>query len=237
MLFTNRMPVAPGTVLNDAGEASEGGSQFAGEDCPVTGSYAQNIEGLISAAHAAAIPMQTYFVVLNNDPGTPPPLPFYKGIVSDLQGSVGNDVQVLDATSSSLSTALGSFVNPAVALGTCLYELPPGVDTNATVDFTIPIPLPDINPVAPVPVHVPYLDTCSASTATTANGWSLEAGTDGGGGHLRICGMYCSELRTTVVGVAASALTALDAGTGDGGLPPAPVVPVTVSMPCADGGP
>jgi hypothetical protein len=206
---------------------------------------AQNglVQQIVAADKAG---MQSYFVILNNaiyQVGTP--LPYFQNIQSLVKAQGVNTMQVLDATQplNKLGNLLATFADTITPLGTCLYELPPGIDTRAKVQFTVPIPIPagvvpglsmSISP-APAPITVNYNASCTAATQGSGAGWAIE-GTPGGIQHLRICGNDCSFIRGVVLGVSAlSQLNAGDAG-ADGGSVPVPEVPVSATMPCADGG-
>ncbi len=226
MFFVNRIPDSTG------GSADGGvGNPYPGADCSPALDSAMDtnaksaIEQQVTAA--ANVGLQTFFVVLN-DTGMfgPQVLSFYDGIKADLSGK---GVDVIDATSpkSQAQTVLANFSKTVTQLGTCLYELPPGVDTTGKMAFTIPVPLPNIAPMAPTPVPVPLDTSCNAANQTTANGWNIE------GNHVRICGTPCSDLQLSVEGVTAVTL----AGAPDGGLSKIPEVPVTLTVPCADAGP
>jgi hypothetical protein len=241
IFFVNRQPDSSGS-----GDAGAGGMIPFGTDCtPPLGpdggapsTAQQAIEQEIEAANKAGL--QTYFVVLNNAisgiQGTP--LPYFKSIQSDVQAAGVSTMAVIDATDpTSITTAAGQFANTAVNLGTCLYELPPGVDNTATVDFTIPIPTQLTNYKAPVPVKVDYNSACNATTQATQDGWNIE-GAPGTLQHLRICGTgsgACWKLRTSVLAVSAAVLTTDAGGATNVSAADIPEVPVTVTMP-VDGG-
>jgi len=224
MFFVNRIPDSTGGV--------EGGvaNPFPGADCSPALDTAKDtnaktaIEQQITAAANAGL--QTFFVVLNDDSMLGPQVvSFYNGIKQDLNG---NGVDVIDATSPSsmAQVVLSNFSKTVTKLGTCLYELPPGVDTSGKMAFTIPIPVPNVTTSAPVPVPVPQDSSCTAATQTTANGWNIE------NGHIRICGAPCTDLQLSVEGVTAVTLSK----SPDGGLASIPEVPVTVTVPCTDAG-
>jgi hypothetical protein len=205
---------------------------------------AQNalVQQIVAADKAG---LQSYFVILNNSlyqVGTP--LQYFQQVQTLVKAAEGGSttMQVLDATQpkADIGNVLGTFSNVVTPLGTCLYELPPGVGTDAKVTFTIPIPTLS-NSAAPAPVPVPYNANCNATNEATQSGWNIE-GPPGAVQHLRICGSnpggICWELRTSVLAVSAATL----AGSGDGGVSDAgaasiPEVPVTVTLPCADAGP
>lgn len=236
MLFVNRIPDSTGAADGGAG------NPFPGADCnpPLGGAPDAKtaIEQEIQAANAVGL--HTYFVVLNDDSmlgGSV--LSFYDQVASGL-GNKG--VTVLDATPQMTmgggvpAQVLANFSKTVTQLGTCLYELPPGVDTGAKLAFTIPVPTPFTGGAAPVPVFVGTKNgavdpNCTAATQSTEDGWNVE------GNHIRICGASCSNLQQTVEYVAAAALAGgIDGGLGDGGIASIPEVPVTVTVPCVDGG-
>jgi hypothetical protein len=190
----------------------------------------------IVAADKAGV--QSYFVILNNalyQVGTP--LQYFQQVQTAVKAQGTTTMQVLDATQpkADISNVLGTFSNVVTPLGTCLYELPPGVGPDATVSFTIPIPTEE-NMAAPVPVSVPYSASCNAANQATVSGWNIE-GPPGGVQHLRICGSnaggICWKLRESVLAVSAATLTGADGGVSDAGAASTPEVPVTVELPCA----
>ena len=136
---------------------------------------------------------------------------------------------MLDATSpkSQASQVLARFSQTVTQLGTCLYELPPGIDSSATLNFTIPVPIPPIATMAPVSLTIPPATNCNATNQQSANGWSVD------GSHVRVCGSFCNEIQQTVEAVTAVTL----ASSPDGGLASVPEVPVSATVPCADAGP
>ncbi len=250
MFFINRVPDSRRPTTPDGGVIADGGlvdPQFEaglpwGLDCYpalATGGGTDAKAALEEQiAAAAAKGTQSDFVILNNGiPGLDAvrgtPLKFFQGIQSDLEAQGVTAVQVLDATEpkTQASQVLATFASTATTLGTCLYELPSGVDENASLSFTIPIPVQGLNGVAPLPISIPHDATCTAATQFTADGWRIE------GTHIRVCGsnpgLSCWKLRTTVEGVGAQVLRSA----GDGGTANIPEVPVTVTMPCVDGGP
>jgi len=224
MFFVNRIPDSTG------GADGGGANPFPGADCSPALDTAKDtnakaaIEQQITAAANAGL--QTFFVVLNDDNMLGPQVvSFYNGIKQDLNG---NGIDVIDATSpqSMAQMVLGNFSKTVTQLGTCLYELPPGVDTSGGMAFTIPVVVPNITTVAPTTVPVRQDSTCTAATQTTANGWNI------GNNHIRICGAPCTDLQLSVEGVTAVTL----AKSPDGGLASIPEVPVTVTVPCNDAG-
>lgn len=241
MFFVNRIPdstmgMAEGGVTNP----------YPGADCSPALDSAKDtnaqaaIEQQITAAANAGL--HTFFVVLNdgNSLGSQV-LSFYQTVKNDLNGK---GIDVIDATSpkSQAQQVLANFSKTVTQLGTCLYEVPPGVDTSAKVAFTIPVPTPATGGAAPVQVPVPpgnnpgaYNPNCNAANATTVDGWNIDNGV------IRICGPSCTDLQATVEYVTAEALTGGgDGGASvlgqDGGVANVPEVPVTVTVPCVDGG-
>lgn len=225
MLFVNRIPDSTGGA--DGGAANP----FPGADCsPALGTNPTDAKGAIEQEiqAASAAGMQTFFVVLNDD-ATPMQgaqvLKFYQQVQGDLNSK---GVSVIDATSpmSQAQQVLASFSKTVTQLGTCLYELPPGIDTSADLSFTIPVPVPNIAPSAPTPVPIPFAAACNAANQSSANGWNIE------GNHIRVCGSSCTDLQLSVEGVTAVTL----ANSPDAGLASIPEVPVTATVPCVDGG-
>jgi hypothetical protein len=232
MLFVNRIPDSTG-----GGTDAGAGNPFPGADCNPALDTAMDtnakaaIEQEIQAATAAGL--HTYFVVLNDDSMLGPQvLSFYDQIASDLTTKgAGGGVTVLDATPQMMGggvpeQVLVKFSQTVTQLGTCLYDLPPGIDTNAKLGFTIPIPIPPIAASAPTPFPVPFATNCNVANQGSASGWNVE------GNHIRICGSFCSDLQRTVEAVTAATL----ASSPDGGLSSIPEVPVTATVPCVDGG-
>jgi len=160
--------------------------------------------------------LQTYFVVLGNDDGSPEPLTFYQTAATD----VPQAVTTLDATSLSGGMAtsagamgdVGAFLQSVTELGTCLYELPPEVPSGTAanaVEVTFGPPdappnLPRCTSSAASPTgcitKVPPVTNCTAATqhsSTPPDGWSYEAP-----GRIRICGTTCDNLRQLTIGAA-----------------------------------
>ncbi|HEX8793471.1 MAG TPA: hypothetical protein VF765_21160 [Polyangiaceae bacterium] len=231
MLFVNRIPDS-----SMGGSDGGGSNPFPGADCSPALGGAPDAKSAIEQQlkDAANAGLTTFFVVLNDDNMLGSQVvSFYDGIKSDLGGK---GVDIIDATSpmSQAATVLANFSKTVTQLGTCLYEVPPGVDTNAKVAFTIPVPTPATGGAAPVSVPVPQMGAnpgsfnpnCNAANATSVDGWNIE------NGHIRICGPSCTDLQATVEFVTAEALSS---GV-DGGLSKVPEVPVTVTVPCADAG-
>jgi hypothetical protein len=202
---------------SDAGGGDAGLGPTFGLDCPQTNgadptsAAIATIKAAVQGAAAGTPSIHTYFVVLDNREHMSP-LAFFKNNFE----SVG--ATILDATSAQPSAVVANFAQTVVSLGTCLYELPPGLDSSAKLQFT--------NPLGPQAADIPYAEGCSAATADSANGWAID------NGRIRICGMACTNLRNTVLAVTSQALQAGAGGGGDAG-PPVPEVPVTATMACA----
>ncbi len=244
MFFVNRQPDSTGSgdagALIPTGVDCDPALDMAGD----TSAQEALVEQIVAADKAG---LQSYFVILNNAlymVGTP--LSYFQNIQTLVKAKGVNTMQVLDATQpkADIGNVLGTFSNVVTPLGTCLYELPPGVDTTAQLKFTIPIPT-GLNSAAPAPVPVPYNASCNATSQATQNGWNIDA-TPGTIAHLRVCGTNaggtCWQLRTSVLAVSAATLTTSgDGGSGpgvsDAGAASIPEVPVTVTMPCVDAGP
>lgn len=231
MFFVNRAPTT-GTS-GDGGSDAGGGTcagEFSGPEC--ASAPANELTTLATAAQEALSKdgLQTFYVVLSNDNSSTntPPLCFYQQVAQ----MAGQPNMVIDATQplAMAQEAVQNFAGVATGLGTCVYELPPGVDTSAKVSFTIPIATPPTTTTAPVPVPIPFAQGCNAAAqssdaGTAPDGWNID------GNHIRICGNSCSNLQHTVEAVTAITLSG-DAGTS--GAAAVPEVPVTVTMSCAN---
>jgi hypothetical protein len=245
MFFVNRTPLGPAAPgdggAGDAGDAGGGCSvaqRTSGLDCDPTTvlptsvrttTVQKSIENAVKAATAQGL--QTYFVVLDNDDHDRTPLSFFQQIQTDL-GNAGG-ASVMDATSTDPAVVLGNFEQTVTSAVTCVYDQPSGIDTTASVSFTVPPATPGINPAAsPAPVPIPFASSCKASSKTdlSIDGWNID------GNRIVVCGQSCAKLQTVIGAVTAAALQAAgDAGVGgaDGGVPKVPEdVPVTVTMPC-----
>jgi hypothetical protein len=187
------------------------------------------------AAYSSTPPLTTYFVVLNdaaNDGANQ--VAFYNQIAN----APGTGASVIDATVTQPEAIFASFQKSLADVATCLYDEPAGIDTTATVNFVTPPGIgQNVNTFPVTSPDIPYDSTCTATSSLAGNsGWNLD------NGRIRICGMGCAALRATIGAAAASALPSGDAGldagftSADGGPPVVPDVPVTVTMPCADGG-
>jgi hypothetical protein len=186
MFFVNRTPDSTG-----------GGAFPSSPDCkPALGgsnALAAIESEALAAFHNKPTPLQTYFVVLNNDVQQPP-VAFFQQVQNDLPKGA---VTTLDATSTNAKQVLGSFAKAFTQLGTCVYGVPAGVTgtANATVQYGPPGAIAGAGEVV-----VPVDSTCEPATKDTANGWNID--TDG---HIRICGAACTNLQNFVLGVSASA--------------------------------
>jgi hypothetical protein len=185
--------------------------------------------------------VHTYFVVLDNHDHAPP-LAFFNQIQQDLAGGSGasSPVDVLDATSSNSTIVLATVAQKVTSAITCVYDLPPGVDTTATAAFELPPNTPGVNPGGvPVPQTLPLATGCTLANRGnhSIDGWNID------NGRLVVCGNSCTNLQGAIQAVTASALQSqLGDGGADGGLPSLdggvniPDVPMVVTMPCPDGG-
>jgi hypothetical protein len=234
MFFVNRIPTSGGGDAGvDGGELEAGSNDYPeqADDCP-----SPDVQAALTAQAVAAKAqnVNTYFVVLNdkqNDGQTI--VNWYDTVATNSNGAAS----VVDATSTQAQVVLGNFQSTLASIATCSYELPPGVDTMASLTFTAPPNTPQINPTPdPVSFPVSYNSGCTAATATTGSGWNIA------NGRILLCGSSCGQVQATIGAVAAAALEALGDGgaTGDGGVPVVPNVPdvpVEVTMSCADAGP
>jgi hypothetical protein len=256
MFFVNRTPTFLGAPAEGgAGEAGAGGDYpTTAADCDPT-LFAQptvTAAMTVEAQAAFAQGLQTYFVVLNDQQQAPQPqIDFYNQLASAVappasdagttdagaEGGLGSTgVTVLNA-SSTLESVFASFQATLASVATCLYDLPAGVDTTASLSFVVP-PGNSLNTGSiPIPVGVAQSSSCSGP-ASTANGWNIDHG------RIRLCGNACQQLQAAIGAVAAAALgqggdAGADAGlpgSADGGTPVVPDVPINVTMPCVDGG-
>jgi hypothetical protein len=208
MFFVNRTPTSPG------GGFDGGVDPTLGVDCPPPDALTTMqtaVQAAYNGGHAAADgtpSLYTYFVVLDN-PEHKPPVAFFNQVAS------GGGATTLDSTSMNGPQVLASFAQTMIAVGTCLYELPPGVDASASLAYGV------------FHTPIPQAPGCSADQQTV-NGWSIDAG------HIRICGQSCTDLRNAVFAASLGALQAAgpDAGTATS----VPEVPVTATMQCAVAG-
>jgi hypothetical protein len=241
MYFLNRTPVGPSMGLDagagDAGgDAGDGGllaTQSLDCDPPLAGGTdpLSAVENLVRSASSGTPSLHTYFVVLDNNQHSPP-LPFYNQVATDTGATV------LDASQADRNTVLANFANTAIELGTCLYELPPGVDANAKLSFTNPLTPLGPGQTGPIDFPIPYAAGCAANAPSTVDGWAID------NGRIRVCGTQppsasapagqsCFRLRAAVLSATAASLQAQDAGAVsiDGGVN-VPDVPVHATMPC-----
>ncbi len=221
MFFVNRTPLSFGGSGSDAGAGLDAGSggldggvaATQSVDCPAPSSAnadpilaAQaSIQAAVNAAASGTPPLSTYFVVLDNAQHMSP-LSFYSGITG---------ATVLDATSTNAEQVLGNFAQTASTLGTCFYDLPPGVDSSATLAF------------GPGNTKIPFAAACNATAPDTVDGWNID------NGRIRVCGIgqmgaspprSCTAIRDAVFAATANALQ-MDASS-------VPDIPVTATMPC-----
>jgi hypothetical protein len=205
MFFMNRTPLSFGGMDGGAGGMDGGILPTQALDCPASATSSSDpiaaaqaaLSTAVAAAAAGTPPISTYFVVLDNASHTPP-LGFFQGV---------SGATVLDATSANPEQVLATFAQAASSLGTCLYELPPDIDTSATIAFG-----PGNTPVA-------FNNQCNALSASTIDGWNID------NHRIRVCGASCTAIRNTILAVTAQALT-MDAAVPD--------VAVTAKMTCAN---
>jgi hypothetical protein len=249
MFFVNRIPTISGP--SDAGTGGDAGGnpteypQTAADCNPHIGGTATAAscngdpacEGLVAQATAAYQKgLSTYFVVINDQEFSPQAvLDFYKSVAT----GAGAGVTVLDATSTQPSVVLQNFQTTLASVATCLYDLPDGVDTTASLSVTVPPGTPVFNPSQfPVAISIAQSSSCNLANASTAQGWNVD------NGRIRICGQACNNVQGVIGAVALAALSqGTDGGTdggfpasADGGVPVVPDVPVDVTMPCGDAG-
>ena len=231
MFLLNRMPVTAGDAGTDSGsENSCTAASLTGPECPtVSGDEWSALA--TEEQNAAAAGLSTYFVVVSNN--TPdaamsePPLCFYQDVAT-LAGQPTSNVVNATQSISQGTMAIQQFSSTMTALGTCVYDLPPGIDTSATLEFTVPVVTP-ANAVAPVSETIPLAPGCNAAAQASnnpPNGWNIE------GKQIRICGAACSQQLQGAVGAVTVATTNLEGGTMLNASA-VPEVPVTVKMNCA----
>jgi hypothetical protein len=230
MFFVNRTPVFPAVTAGDGGIDP----RTVGTDCDPTPASLQAAMAT-AAQKAGAQGVQTYFVVLDNDEHQPPTA-FFQGVQQAAagDGGAGGPVSVLDATSADPATVLANFEQTITSAVTCVYDLPQGIDTTATLTFTVPPNVPPNTTSSPVPVPVALATGCKAATRSNPgnDGWNID------GNHIVMCGSPCQNLQSTIEAATAVALaSAGDAGLpADGGAVQVPDVPVNVTMPCTGSG-
>jgi hypothetical protein len=236
MFFVNRLPVSV-TPAGDAGGADGGSAvtqRTTGTDCTPSG--ATTVQAAIEAAilQVASSGLRTYFVVLDNNDHQPP-LAFFQQVAQDVStAGAPSAVSVLDATSTQPAVVLANFQQTVASAVTCVYDLPPGIDTTAQLAFKVPANTPGLNSSAiAAPVPIPLAAGCTSANrgSTSVDGWNIDQG------HVVICGNSCNNLNATIGAVTAAAVQSQ--GGGDGGLPAldggpiaVPDVPVTATIPC-----
>ena len=243
VLMVNRIPTVatPDGGAGDSGSGDGGavdagptGYASTGTECALNGA-ADVQSALVAEANAAfAQNLSTYFVVFNDDLSDGGNvLTFYNGVAS---AATPGAVTIVDATVPNGSAVIASFAQKLAGVASCLYDLPSGVDTTATLTFTVPAGTPGLNTTSePESFPVTFDNTCNAANqnAATTNGWNVD------NGRIRVCGKACTNIQVTILAAASEAFPAqADGGTdggsgiGDGGLAPVPAIPVDVTMPC-----
>ena len=249
MFFVNRMPATAGGGDGGTDGGTGGGSDYPDTalECGPTNTSGPpscgvdpNCIDLASEAQAASQQnITTYIVVLNNTHGDGPTV--YNYYNNNVAPAAGGGMHVIDGTSTDPTTVLKNFQGTVSSVATCLYQLPEGVDTTATLTITVPPNTPFFNPSQfPAPLTVASSSMCNEANAATAPGWNID------NGRIRICGEACNNIQGVIGAVALAALTA---GLGDGGIPDGgalgpsdggapvvPSVPIDVTMPCVDAG-
>jgi hypothetical protein len=240
MFFVNRTPVFAGASDGGAGEggAGDAGSpQFGvtGNDCNpgASGSVQKAIEAKITAASSD---VHTDFIVLDNNAHVSA-VPFYDQIQSDLgSGASGGPVDVVDATGGAAQVIQN--VAQAVFNGiTCVYDAPKGLDNTAKLQFWAP-PHTLIDAAASTPFGIPFNNQCTLANRDNAgiDGWNLT------GGRVVVCGHSCQGIQASIGAATLQGVASQlgdggaegGASIGDGGVSAADV-PVTATMPCANG--
>jgi hypothetical protein len=250
MLFVNRYPSIPST-----GDAGTGGAD-SGTDYPITAVDCKtiasstndpfcgtdpNCQDLAAEAKAAVQNgLTTYFVVLNDQElqGSQV-VSFYNNVAQ----SAGTGVSVIDATMASDPQAvLAAFEQKLFSAATCLYDLPAGIDANATLTISVPPGVPPNTTTSSVPLTIAPASAgmpCTKATATTASGWGVD------NGHIRICGASCQSVQGVVAATAALAIQNAEGDAGaeagiptapDGGPLTVPDVPLSITENCGDAG-
>jgi hypothetical protein len=237
MFFVNRTPQSPvaaggsddggaeGGTPPDAGDdggiADAGGlGPMFGLDCPQasgadpTSAASAAIKAAVKAAYAGTPSVYTYFVVLDNNQHQSP-FAFFQDVQNTTSAATA-----IDATSADPNMVLANFASTVTSIGTCLYELPLGVDSSASLKFTNPVS-PQTN--GPLDIPIPYAAACNAATAGTANGWNIDQN------HIRVCGSWCDAIKGAVLFVTKMALQQ-GAQSDAGAL--IPEVPVSAEMSC-----
>jgi hypothetical protein len=253
VFFLNRAPASTSGGgdggVGDGGDAGGGGGGDSGTDFPPTAADCPVTSGTITTALSSAAQqafaqgLQTFFIVLNDQELDPQPqVDFYNGVKNAGGGTTPSGITVLPAT---VPNDLQGVANTLSSVASCLYDAPAGIDTTATLTFTVP-PGNVLNPSSvAVPQQVGLDPNCSATTPLTdPGGWTIDTSTN----RIRICGKPCAELQAAIAATVGASLSPPgDGGTGtgndaglpvlDGGTPVIPDVPVTVEMQCpADAG-
>ncbi len=233
MFVVNRQPVGP----SDAGSPTCGGDagssvaqRTSGADCTATPQT--DIETAVK--NAAAKGLHTYFVVLDNADQAPQ-TGFYSKVQQDTGGTSG-PVTIVNATSTDPTQVLEAFQAALTSAVTCVYDAPQGMDTAATLTYSVPPGVAGNPQSFAVPQMISPLNTaCNQSTvgSTSVNGWNLV------NGRIVVCGNQCASLQAVLAAAAAGALgdggLSLDAGLPDGGIH-VPDIPVEIEEPCPDAG-
>jgi hypothetical protein len=238
MVVVNRIPVDP-NALADAGAPDAGGldPRNVGADCPFTG--APDVQTALGnqVAAAAKAGLHTFFVVLDNHQHNGAGTVAFFNAVHDKAVSAGaatSDVDVVDATSQNSTLVFQAFQSKVGGAVTCAYDLPPGIDTTATLTVMVPPNTPGFPPsTVPVPVPIKQASGCTLATKTssTVDGWNID------NGRVVICGNSCAEVQAAIGGAVQNAYqqagVLTDAGINfDGGNINVPDVPVSATMPC-----
>ena len=181
MILSNR-PMSTSAATSDCGNAAGNAATEAGD------------------AFASADSVSTYVVGLAN--------PNQPGYDETEAKSISTSGHTTFFDASSPAAGLQAFNSIVSDLGSCLYELPAGIDTGATLGYFNPLALQQVS-IAPNP-------GCSAMTLG-ADGWNIDKN------RIRICGQSCTDLRTVLTNVATASFTMGSA---------APDVPVSAIQAC-----
>jgi hypothetical protein len=232
MVFVNRIPFD--SLAGDAGTST----LDLGGDCPPTPpatTVDTSLANQVIAAGKAGI--HTYFVVLDNGQGNgSSTLSYYNQVATDVANGGGSSsmVDVINATSSDQSAVFSSFQTTVAGAVTCVYDLPPGIDSTATLTVMVPPGTPGFPPsTSAFPMTIPPTSGCTVANkaSSSVNGWGIDKG------RVVLCGSACQEVELSI---GQATLTALqdagaltDAGIDfDGGTINIPNVPVSATMPC-----
>lgn len=233
MVVVNRIPVDP-NALGDGGAGDAGGGldpKNAGTDCPnQTPDVQTALANQVSAAGQAGL--HTFFVVLNNHQNNGQATKtFFDGVASKVSNA--SVVDVVDATSSDSNKVFSQFQSKIGGAVTCAYDLPPGIDTTATLTLMVPPNTPGFPPsTVPLPVPIPQASGCSLATKNgSVSGWNVD------NGRIVVCGTACTEVQAAIGAAISTAYqksgVLTDAGINfDGGNIDVPDVPVAATMPC-----